>query len=319
MRPRKKDRHLPSCVFLKSGSYYYVKRNKWERLADNLPDALKAYASRVASTGELMPALLERYLLSLKVSKNTLLSYTTAKNHLSKILVEFRPDQVSARDVLTIMERHKDKPGTANVMRSVLIGAFQLALADGLVETNVARESKPHRTKPRDRYLSDAEFYGIRSKANDHLKLIMDMCYMTGQRIGDVLAIRYADISDEGITIVQAKTKHRMMISWTPELTETVAKAKALHKSVKGLTLFHNRSGRPYLYDYIRAWWNKACTDAKVEDAHIHDIRAKAATDAEKQGLDSKALLGHMSESSHNRYLRSKDTPTVIALGMKRR
>ena len=35
MRPRKKDRHLPSCVFLKSGSYYYVKRNKWERLADN--------------------------------------------------------------------------------------------------------------------------------------------------------------------------------------------------------------------------------------------------------------------------------------------
>ncbi len=86
----------------------------------------------------------------------------------------------------------------------------------------------------------------------------MDICYITGQRIGDVLKIRYSDIEDDGISL-----------------------------------------------------WLRATTSAGIEDAHIHDIRAKAATDAKAQGLDSKSLLGHASESAHLRYLRGKETPVA--------
>ncbi len=316
MRPRKKDRHLPNCVFLRSGSYYYVKRGKWENIGKTLEEALKAYASRVASTGDDMPALLERYYNSLTVAPNTKLSYATAKGHLSKILEEFKPSQVTARHVTNIMDEYKSKPGTANIMRSFLIGALQMGIRDDLVTTNVARETRPFKLKARDRYLTDEEFITIRNHANAHLRLIMDVCYMTAQRIGDVLAIKHADVSDQGITFIQSKTKHRMMVAMTPELRDVVKQAKALHTSVKGMTLFHNRMGRPYLYDYVRSWWNTACTEAGVENANIHDIRAKAATDAHKQGMDSKALLGHISESSHNKYLRSKDTPVAQALSL---
>ena len=317
MRPRKKDRHLPSCVFLKSGSYYYVKRGKWEMIGKTLEEALKAYASRVASVGEDMPSLLERYYNSLTVAPNTKRSYLTAKNHLSRILAEFRPSQVTAKDVATIMLKFKDQPGTANIMRTFLIGAFQMGIMDDLVTTNVARDTRPFRLKARDRYLSDDEFIAIRHHANEHLQLIMDVCYMTGQRIGDVLAIRHADISEQGITFVQSKTKHRMMVAMTQELREVVKKARSLHQSVKGFHLFHHRNGKPYLYDYVRVWWNAACKDAGIDNAHIHDIRAKAATDANKAGMDSKALLGHISEASHNKYLRSKDTPVAQALSKK--
>ena len=75
--------------------------------------------------------------------------------------------------------------------------------------------------------------------------------------------------------------------------------------------LFHTRQGKPFSYWTIRTLWQRATTSAGVEDAHIHDIRAKAATDAKAQGLDSKSLLGHASESAHLRYLRGKETPVA--------
>lgn len=138
-----------------------------------------------------------------------------------------------------------------------------------------------------------------------------DLCYLTGQRIGDVLTIKYADISDDGISFVQQKTGTRLTVAWSSDLRTAVDTAKSLHQSIKGMTLFHTRQGGKYSYNTIRTWWDQATERSGIENAHIHDIRAKSATDAKKQGVDSMALLGHKSESVHQRYLRHKDSPVV--------
>jgi len=44
-RPRKKDRHLPRCVYHKHGAYWLVRKGKWTKLASDLRGALAAYAS----------------------------------------------------------------------------------------------------------------------------------------------------------------------------------------------------------------------------------------------------------------------------------
>ena len=215
------------------------------------------------------------------------------------------------------LQHYKSKPGTANIMRSVLIGALDLAFTEQRVDRNVARDTRPFKVARRTRYLTDEEFSAIRRHASPLVQCLMDMLYLTGQRIGDVLKIRLADISPDGIYIEQQKTHHRMQIKMTPELQSVIAEAKRLNKSVKGLTLFHRRDGQPYLYDYIRQAFNAATKEAGVKDARMHDIRAKSGTDADKQGLDSMALLGHKSESSHNRYLRSKEIPMVSAMSFR--
>lgn len=317
MRPRKKDRHLPACIYLKSGSYYLVKGNKWHNLGKDLAGALKEYASRMASEGDTMPALLERYLLSVKVAKNTLLSYKGAVKKLSEIFAEYSPQQVTAISVQQVIQHYKDHPGTANILRSVLIGAFDLAFSEQKVDRNVARDTRPLKVARRTRYLTDEEFNAIRTHASPLVKCLMDFLYLTGQRIGDALKIRLSDISPSGIYIEQQKTKHRMVIQMTPELQGVINEAKNLNQSVKGMTLFHKRDGQPYLYDYIRTEFNKAAKLAGVQDARMHDIRAKTGTDADKNGMDSMALLGHKSESSHNRYLRSKEIPTVSAMSFR--
>jgi hypothetical protein len=58
--------------------------------------------------------------------------------------------------------------------------------------------------------------------------------------------------------------------------------------------------GKLFAYWTTRTLWDKACAAANVKDAHIHDIRAKSATDVKKAGVDSMALLGHKSEAVHH-------------------
>lgn len=48
--------------------------------------------------------------------------------------------------------------------------------------------------------------------------LIFELCLGTGQRIGDVLRMRWSDIDGEGIAIRQGKTKAKLWIPITPRL-----------------------------------------------------------------------------------------------------
>lgn len=319
MRPRKKDRHLPSCVYLKSGSYYHVKGGKWRKIGHDLPSALRAYAKLAEAPKDKMPALLERYIDQLTVAPATKRSYISAKNHLVPIMIDMEPQEVTAQDVRKIIHCFKNRPGTANNIKKVLVGALELAFMDDLVERNVARDVKSLKTASRDRYITWDEYDRLYEKASEVMKMIMDMLYLTGQRIGDVLSIRYADMDDEGIQFKQQKTKLRQCIGWSPDLEEVVARAKAYHQSVKGLTLFHDHAGKKYRYERIRDQWETICKQSGVDDAHIHDIRAKAATDAKKLGLDSQALLGHTTAQSHRRYLRNREIPVTSALSFRKK
>ena len=45
MRPRKKDRHLPACMYQKHGAYYLVRKGKWKRLGTDFQASLAEYAT----------------------------------------------------------------------------------------------------------------------------------------------------------------------------------------------------------------------------------------------------------------------------------
>lgn len=307
MRPRKHDRHLPPCVYLRHGSYYLVRSGKWINLGPDHKAALAEYARKMSAPTEGMPGLIQRWFDDAELADSTRKTYSVIVRRLSAILAEFEPHQVTARDITAIIHHHRKKPGMANHMRSVLIGALEFGYMENLVERNVGRDTKPLPTGKRDRYITHAEYAAIYSKATPTLRSIMDICYLTAQRIGDILAIKHSDLGEEGIAFKQQKTKHKMVVSWSDDLRLAVTTAKSLHQSVRGMNLLHTRQGTPFTYSTVRTLWDRAVKASGVEDAHIHDIRAKSATDAKKQGLDSKALLGHASESSHLRYLRSKE------------
>lgn len=313
MRPRKKDRHLPPCVYQRHGSYWLVRGGKWTKLGRDLPSALQAYGKAYSRPNGTMPALIDQALEARRktLKPNTWAQYQICARRLSEMLVEYSPDQVTQRDVVQIRMSMAATPNMANRYLTVLRIVFDYALELQLVDTNPAIGVKRLAEAQRDRLLSLDEYKRIYEHADPRLQVIMDLCYLTGQRIGDVLGIRYADISEDGISFRQGKTGARLLVGWSPELRAVVDRAKALHGNVRAFTLLHTRRGKAPSYKRIHEQWDAAVQASGVPNAHLHDLRAMSATAADAAGINATALLGHTSPAMTRRYLRSKQTPVV--------
>lgn len=320
MRPRKSNRNLPPCVYLKHNAYYLVKKGKWIRLGDTLPQALKALANRIDTTDEMMPALIQRWFDQATMSENTRKGYKTAVHRLAHAYAEFKPSEVTAHSVLAVMNHYKDNPGSANILRAVMLNVMEFAFREMIVDRNVVKDTSGYVIKHRSKLLTSAEVESIREVSKPVLKSIIDMLYLTGQRIGDILKIKLSDMTEDGIYVKQQKTGNELIIGWSPELRQAVSEAKAL-SPVRGLYLYH-RGGHKLSYVSVRKLWDKARIEAGVPDAQMRDIRAKTATDARKQGLSSQNLLGHKSAKTTEIYLRDKEikiaTPVSIRQSMKK-
>lgn len=313
MRPRKTDRNLPPCVYHRHGAYWYVKAGKWTRLGTDLRRALERYAELSTATKGGMAELIQSALADMRprLKQNTVAQYEIAARKLTKMLAEFAPQQVEPKDVARVKLKLKDTPNMANRCLSFLRLVFAYGVEQQIVASNPCIGIARFAEGKRDRYITDAELAAIHDKAGDRLRVIIDLCYYTGQRINDVLAIRRADLTDAGIRFKQGKTGVGLTVAWTPELRQTVAAAKGLNQSIVALTLLHNRRGKRPDYRTVREQWEKACAAAGVSNAHLHDLRAKSLTDAKRQGHDATALAGHASQAMTERYIRLRESPIV--------
>lgn len=311
MRPRTKDRHLPACVYQKHGAYWYVKGGKWRKIGADLHAALVEYARIVSVPQEGMPALIEAALPNLlkDVSPSTARIYKYCAGELKRTFAEFYPEQIKHGHVVQMLDGYAHRYGTANRMLTVLKLTFQWALDRGKVEFNPCVSVKRFVGKPRDRLLSKAEYTAIYTHARDWMQCIMELCYLTAQRIGDVLLIEEDDLGPEGIRFQQQKTGKQLIVGWTPELRSTVERARSVIGNERYLV--GARGDKPRAHTNVWREFKRACEEGKVTDATLHDIRAMAGTDADEQGIDPTALLGHSDRRTTKIYLRDKRAKVV--------
>jgi integrase len=319
-RPRKKDRHLPRCVYHKHGAYWLVRKGKWTKLATDLRGALAAYASIYEVPKGGMAELIEEAFTAIKprLKPATVKQYTQAATRLKKMLSEFAPEQVRPVDAAVVKKGLAKTPNMANRVLSFARQVFDYALEEQRVPSNPFVGIRRHHEAKRGRLVTFDEFAAIHANAGPRLQVILDLLRLTGQRITAVLQIRRSDLVEEGIRFPQHKTDTKRIVKWTPELREAVERAKTLNGNIRALTLFHNRRGKAPDYSTVKIQWNKAKQAAGVTDATLHDLRALAATEAKKQGKDATALLGHTSEQQTRRYLRGKEEPIVEGPSFRR-
>ena len=321
MRRRKTDTHLPRCVYQKHGAFWYVKEGKWTRLHKNLPEALTAYARLIQGAGNGMTDLIERAHPSIIRGKadNTVKQYNQARDTLKEILKHFSYDQVKPKDIAAIKEHYDDRPNMGNRILSYLRLVFDRAVEWQLIDANPCIGIKRHAEHKRTRYMSNAEFQAIRAEASDNIRAILDITYLTGQRIGDILKIQMTDVTDAGIFFQQEKTGNRVMVQMSPDLRIAIDAALALPRHQRGTTLFCTiRGGRPYSYSTVRDMFKIYADRAGIKDARLHDLRAKSLTDADAEGLDATNLGGHSDPRQTQRYIRLRKTKLATPPTMKK-
>lgn len=318
-RKRQSNHALPPRMHMKGETYYYVTSTtprKWIRLDKDLARAKLLWAqieTGGAIGGSFFPALLQQWLSSEQYNK---LADATKKTY--QTLIDLLPqvfdgpmEAIRPVHVAQFMDTHASK-SQANLGRVILSNVFDYAIRRGIIECPNAAKMVPKFTiKGRDRYLTDDEFAAIRKNGNDVVKVAMDIAYLTGARITDVLKLRLADCQDDGVFIEQHKTKKRQLFTWSPELREAISIAKKLPRPIRGLHLLCTRKGKPYSYSAFYAIWSNACEKAGVENVHFHDIRGKAATEAKQQGQDYQALLGHASQAMSDKYIKRREIERV--------
>ena len=323
-RPRKRDRHLPPCVYHRHNAYYLVQRGKWTRLGTELPEALREYARLAGRATGRMPALIDTMLPRILRDKRTgklkaaetQRQYKLCADMLREMLAHLSPDEMTPRDVKDLRRELQDTPAVANRALTVLSLIMAEAVDDELIGANPAAGVERIKLAARTRRITVAEYDSIYANADPLLRAVMALCYATGQRVGDVLTIRTQDIGDDGVYFEQQKTGARVTVAWTQDLREAVAAARALKPLALRPPFLFGFRAPSYAMAYKR--WKAACRRARVTGANIHDLRAMSGTDADAQGIDPQALLGHSDRRTTRGYLRDRVVPVVPGPVMKR-
>jgi integrase len=344
-----KSPELPPRVFPKGASYYLVtaegKKRVWTKLT-KIRDGIPALYRRLADLAardiapDRMPAMITDWLdeVAATHSTKTQANDRWATSAISAAFAEFRASEVTSPDCATFLKTYRAKPRTHNEMRAGLRELMRFAEEKGFrpAGSNPVEAIKTMSTPARDRYPTDSElrrikvaaFYGAdgkRTRMGPTVAALIDLAYLTGQRIGDLLDLRWDRraalgedgqveapyIADDGIYFKPSKTAGstgaKVVIGWTPRLRAVVARIKAIgRRNVRWVIT--SQEAQRYEYEAFKSAWARAVKRSGVKGLHFHDLRAKALTDKDEvEGMGAAQRMGtHSTEGQTRDYVRRR-------------
>ncbi len=178
---------------------------------------------------------------------NTKSIYDTYHNRLMAELTPAAPaGEITRRDLMAVMDKMADKPAAANMMIRAAGALFAWAVDREHLTANPAKDIEQFEIgehQPWPQHLIDAALVD----QDDVVRVAVALLYFTSQRIGDALAMRWADRRDGAIHVTQQKTGKALVVREHQRLTTILAGAPK-----RGLTILTNRYGRPYSVSAVR-------------------------------------------------------------------
>jgi integrase len=351
-------------MYFKHGQYWYVRKNKWLGLGPDEGEAKKTWGLLEAGAiqaEDLKPQkivtlhhLFERYgreVLPEKAEK-TRKDQQKQLELLGEVFGKLRPENLTPVHVARYLDqRGAEAPVSANREIALLSHVYTKALRWGLATTNPCRGVERNKVKARTRYVTDAEFAAILAVVPPMLRFAMQLSYYTGQRLSDVLKMRWKDIDGPLLSwlaenpwqgasplppsyllIEQKKTGQKLAMEIGPDLRDLLVEAWAWQQenithprfsrvSPKPVeSIICNQHGHRYTESGMETQIKRWVPRSGIEDFHFHDIRAKAATDmADMAGhlREIQMFLGHKTQAQTERYIKAHQVPKTRSLSRK--
>lgn len=199
------------------------------------------------------------YLANLKPKTQS--AYRLDLDMARKVFGPHRVSDITPAHILKLRDKLASRPGTANTVMRTLRVLFSWGIVRGMAKSNPADLSSmgvkaltlgEHQPWPPEAL---AKF---REKGRSHLVLAMELALWTGQRQGDLVRLKWSDIRDGMIRLVQEKTGKEAWIPVTSHLTKVLANAPKT-----AVTVLTNTDGRP---------WRTANVLAQAFGAELTDL-----------------------------------------------
>lgn len=236
-----------------------------------------------------------------KLASNTRKSYTRHLEYFAEKVGHIDPAKITTLNVNAMRDALAEKPTDANRKVACLSSLYSWGQSNGWVTHNPAIVVSKLAPTGRDRHpwpqdLIDA----ARATAKGRDLLLFEMLLGTGQRVNDVLSMRWSDMDADGITIVPAKTKgkkpHPIYVPLTSRLRAVLSDAPR-----KGLFIIAQDNGLRVGYNL--AWKNMMELRRSIgaEAYDIHALRHSAASEiASLPGMTAdhvRAITGHSGQA----------------------
>lgn len=313
----KKD--LPAYVVRLKGVLYF-KRRRWPTLKFVSQEVGPAfYAEYARITNGTAP---KSKLFSVK---NLISDYTRSKRFTDlkprtradylKFLSRFERnagnllvDDIERKHVLAWQDQLSQSDGAhyANYFVRVIRVSFEYAIDRGQIAGNPAKgvKSIKYKTRKPQPWPQEAINSVRETLPHDHrTRLLFELLYCTGQRIGDVLSAKWIDIHGPAISVNQNKSGADLELIITEDLAECLRRAKR-HHSVETILANHRGNG-PWSYRGAADAMMKLRKQVGAVEHNIHDIRHTVASEIASAGLDDEhiqSVTGHTTKKMAAHY-----------------
>ena len=232
---------------------------------------------------------------------------------------------VDVRDIAQLLEEYisAGQPRMAQVVRSVLIDVFKEAQHYGEVPlgyTPALATKQPRRKITRQRLSLEEwqKIFDIADASHRYMGNAMLLALVTGQRLGDISKMKFSDIWDDHLHVIQEKTGSKIAIplslrlnaiNWN--LRDVVARCRDYAVSPYLVHFFRSTSqaerGAQVKSNTLTMNFSKARDLAGIDwgkgsPATFHEQRSLSERLYKEQGLDTQKLLGHKTQQQTDRY-----------------
>lgn len=215
-----------------------------------------------------------------------------------------RPIASITNDYLhAIRDKLKLTPSAANHTMAVIGTLFRFAIGRRIVRADpTAGIGRLKGGDPYERWTVE-DIAAFRASASPTMRLALDLGLYTGQRLSDVIALRWADYDGERIRLRQQKTGARLSIPAHPDLRAMLdaaaRKAETILTTKTGLR-FHPRV-------FSRDFRNARIAAGLPDGLSFHGLRHTAAAVLAELGAggpEIQAITGHKSLKLVEHYIR---------------
>lgn len=307
-------RHLPAHVYNKKGVLYFQRRGYRTTRIESMPGtkefaleyaALLNGATPAIPKGKTFKALVSAYIKSPKyrsLAPRTARDYDKVLDWVREKLGPLPVEAMRRKDVIRARDANADTLRFANYIVQVVRILMEYAVDLGWRDDNPAKGVGLLKSDAKKREAwPDDKVEAFRAAADERARLVFELCLGTGQRIGDVLKMRWSDVEDGGVNVRQGKTGKVLWVPFTASLRAVLDETPKA-----GLTICAwGPRGKPMSYRQAHERVMKVRQEIGAEDYDLHALRYTAAAELAALGLDDDfimAVTGHSTKDMVAKY-----------------
>lgn len=292
-------------------TWYYRRGSTWVKLPGDPgkdPEAAKVYwAARTGmherKSAATFNSLMESYRKSprwLALKPLTKRDYERVMTYLSEKVGDRSAIAIERRHVIQAQQDNSERARFANYIVQVLSILMEHAINLGWRRDNPAKGVSLLKTGEGYHPWPAWALTAFRHEADGPVLTAFELALGTGQRIGDVLAMRWDQIEDDGVIVKQSKTGAELWAPFTDALRRHLSCTPR-----RGLTIVSNDLGRPMTYTAIRQRLDAPRKRSGASAYSFHGLRYNAASELYEAGCSDaqvQAITGHKTRAMAAKY-----------------